>query len=567
MPKDSSIDVGKQTSRVTGSELGVTTTLDTPLDASPTKDIKAHANLLESYVASTGSPFTPWMGTNYIRQLPSPTDDLMRDFGTRLYDEDMCRDPQVYSTLSILVLAVLCEGLEIFPALPGDDPDYDQAAKIADFCDWNLKNLRHPILTVLYELTEGMLKMGHKTAEMEYDLRDNVTPNSGPQIILSDIACKAHNATAFVVDGYNHVLGMLYIAPGTQLPVLDAALNSLVISGKQVDGVYPDMLPRSKFVIPTHKPRDNDPRGTSHLKAIYTPWWKKQQIIPQHLAYVARFAQPSIWAKIAPDAKDIPVKDASGNITSYKSIVGATTDALSKLKSGAVASVINTDIAMLEARSEGQVIFSSLDHEDRQIAKGILMQTLTTEESQHMARAASSVHQDVFGIQVAFVRSIIVEAIEHEILKPLILYNFGEDAADRLIPIISLGETDRQDMPQMINSISNLALAGGVHPSQWPGLWRLLDFPPVDEGEWQLDQQILEAKRKNDLELAKNPPPVALPGGAGSAAATPPGGGLRNQTSGPKAGNPTLPPRGPQGQGNRSTPTQPPRNGPAARSA
>jgi len=520
MPENSEVQIGTQTATVAasdqGGELTVTSVIDTPQANQKVTTIRAHADLLESYVASLGSTYTPWMGLGYIRQLPTPTDDLQRDFGTRLYDEDMQRDPQVYSTLSILVTAVLAQGLSLFPPVSSDDPQYKQAAKIVDFCNWNLKNLRHPMASVLYELVDGMLKMGHKAAEMEYDMAENVTPGAGPQIVLSDIVCKDQHALAFIIDGFSHVLGLVYVRPGQALPQFGMFPNILPGSAEvsQVMDVLPDfVLPRAKFVIPTHKPRNNDPRGTSHLKGVYTAWWKKQQLIPQHMAYVARFAQPSIWANISKDAKDIPVKDAAGNITSYKSIVSAVTEALSQIKSGAVASVIDTEIAMLEAKSEGKVLFDSFELEDRQIAKGILMQTLTTEEAQHMARAASTVHQDVFGILIAFLRSIMTWCIQNEILKPLVLYNFGQEEADTLVPIVSLGDTERQDKPAMMNSLAALALAGGVHPSQWPGLWRTLDFPPVNEDEWETDQKILEAKRQSDLEAATapQPPPPTFP--------------------------------------------------------
>jgi phage gp29-like protein len=224
------------------------------------------------------------------------------------------------------------------------------------------------------------------------------------------------------------------------------------------------------------------------------------------MAYIARFAQPSVWAKLPPDAKDIPVYNSNNEITGYKSIVQATTSALTKIKGGAVASFIDTDVEMMEATSDGKVIFDSYDHEDRQIAKGILLQTLTTEEAKHMARAASSTHQDVFGILLQFLRDILEWSERNEILKPLVLYNFGEEASKRFVPIVSYGEVQVQDIPAYMGALAQLALAGGVHSSMWADIRDMLGLPSADA---EAEAKDLELSQKAK-ELAANPPEPAL---------------------------------------------------------
>ena len=279
----------------------------------------------------------------------------------------------------------------------------------------------------------------------------------------------------------------------------------------------PILIPREKFVIPTHKPRNGDPRGTSHLRATYPSWWKKQMIHPQHLAYVTRFAQPSIVADIDKEAKDIPIKDESGKITGYKSIVTATNDALVKVKGGATGAFVGTKVAMLEARSDGKVVFDSYSHEDRQIAKGMLLQTLTTEEAEHMARAASTVHQDIFGIFLAFLRTGLEWMVRHDILEKSVRYNFGEEAALNLLPKVTLGETEDYDLPRLMGGISQVALAGGIHSSQWPKIWQKLRLPPANMEEWAADQEALREQREMQAEAARKaltaPQPTNTPPG------------------------------------------------------
>ncbi len=131
----------------------------------------------------------------------------------------MPRDPQIYSVLSILVMAVLAEGVRVSPGASPDAPEFEQAVRISDFCQRCLDNLHRPLSDVLYELVEGMLKLGHKAAEQLYDYR-TFDPEVGPQLALIDLKTKPHEATAFVVDAFNNVLGLLYVRPGRPMPSL-----------------------------------------------------------------------------------------------------------------------------------------------------------------------------------------------------------------------------------------------------------------------------------------------------------------------------------------------------------
>jgi hypothetical protein len=483
-----------------GTDISEKNIVDAPAQStSKAVTVKADASLLKEYVAATDTTWSPWTANAYIRSLPNPIDDLMRDFGSRLYDIDMPRDPQVYSTLSILVMAILCQDMRLVPAVDKNTPKYDQAKKVFDFCMYCIDNLKHSFPEILYELTESTLKMGHKVGEMIYEQRN--VRDQGVRIVLTDIKTKANEATAFIVDPYMNVLGLTYVRPGRSMPALNAYTKPP--ETKNSDG-SPFMIPRAKFVIPVHKPRNGDPRGTSHIRAAYTPWWKKQSWNPQHLAYVTRFAQPSVIAKLPKEARDIPVVDTTtGLTTATKSIIGQTNVALAKIKGGAVGSFIDTDVMLLEASGVGDVIFESYRHEDHQIAKAILMQTLTTEESAHMARAASSVHQDVFGILIAFLRSMLEWTVQNDILKTLVRYNFGEEASQDLVPVVSFGDTQAQDIPKLMSSIAQLALANGIHWSMWPAIRPILGLPPANEEEEAKDLEATRAKQEADLEAAK----------------------------------------------------------------
>ena len=489
-----------------GSTIGEKNVVDTPEARTPTTTVVADADLLQEYVASSAG-YQPWTNDRYIRQLPNPGDELMRDFGSKLYDVDMMLDPQVYSTISILVMAILAQGTRLSPPIEDGHPDYEAALVALRLCDHVHRNLGHPLSEVQYELVEGMLKMGHKVGEMIYARHsvDNGVDPATIYMVMTDIKTKPHEATAFVTDPFNNVLGLLYKEPGKPLPSLGS------VDANTPENKRPRLIPRQKFVIPTHKPKNGDPRGTSHIRSVYPPWWKKQMWNPQHLAYVTRFAQPSMYANLSAEAKDIPVKDSFGNDTgARKSIVKATTESLAQMKGGAVATFIDTSVEMLQATSEGKVIFDSYAHEDRQIAKGILMQTLTTEEGQHMARAASAIHQDVFGLLIAYLRGIIESVWREDVLKPLIRYNFGEKAAENLVPKVSLGDTEVQDIPKLMAAYAQLEVAGAIHWSQRPAYRVQLNIPPADEAEEANDREAQKKMQQAALDNARTSARAAI---------------------------------------------------------
>lgn len=528
------------------------------------RTLKVSADLLDEYVG-VGDGFSAFtlgsiMGGAYLKQLPNPSDELMLSFGSRLYDEDMMHDPQINSVVSVLVMGLLCQGVTYQNPIKQGEDGYDQAEKILAFCNYCIENLRHPMPSIRYELAEGMIKMGHKVGEMIYDLHDPIAGDySGEQIVLTDIKPKAHSATAFVMDGYSNVIGLAYVKPNETLPLMGSTIMSDPSATASVDNTSPEqklrVIPRSKFVIPVHKPKNGDPRGTSHLQSVYTPWWKKQQLNPQHMAYVARFAQPSVWAKLPPEAKDIPVYNQDNQIISYKSIIASTTAALAKIKGGAVASFIDTDVNMLEATGDAKVLFESYEHEDRQIAKGILLQTLTTEESRHMARAASNTHQDVFGILLQFLRDTLEWTERNDILRPLVMYNYGEDAAKRFTPTVSYGEVQVQDIPSFMGALAQLSLAGGVHPSMWPAIRDMIGLPAADPVA-----EAKDLKMEQDMkQLQANPP---IPGQVPGDPQTKPG--QPNDPQSPKRGtNATAPAKG---AGNNAMPMMnPPASNPMRR--
>jgi len=444
-----------------------------PLEPAEPKTSLVAASAIREYLSGGQSLLI----ASYIRALPRYIDDLSRDFQIDIY-EQMLRDPQVRSCLDVLKLSALASGVRLTAAVPeAGASDYQAGQEILAFCQRNLDGLETPLVTVLFDMLD-CLAFGNRIAEEVYTI-----PSGGldaGRLCLKSLKPKPRAAYAFVCDAWNNTLGILGLVPGVATPVL---VNAIVSD----PGKIRNLLPRSKFLVLSNRPVDGDPRGTSILRPCYNAWWLKQQTWGEYLKYIAQFAGPSVWATTPENAQPIPELDADGNV-----VVDVNGDpvqiepeaallaALERFRSGSAGAFpFGTELQAINVGGEGAPFLQAIDLYDRQIAKAITGQTLSTEQGQYQARAAAQVHQDILSMATAFVKTLIEEALRRDILVPLVVMNFGEEAR-RLAPGVSLSETEQSDFAGDAAAIASLMTAGYLDPSQLAELDARLGLPARD---------------------------------------------------------------------------------------
>jgi hypothetical protein len=343
---------------------------------------------------------------------------------------------------------------------------------------------------------------------------------------LVRIKPKPRQHVAFVVDPFLNVVGIMGVQPGPfggQLSALGSAT---------VEADDPRVLPRAKFAVLTFRPADGDPRGTSVLRAAYEPWWRKRQITGEYLAYLAQFAGPSIWATTPEGSDAQPVTDPLGNPIADEPDPDPPDDlpqdaaptpeqqlytALEVFRNGSLLVVpAGTEIHTIEMQGDGEPFLAGLAQADQQVTKAILTQTLATEEGQHQARAAASVHQDVLDTLVRQAKAAVARMLSNDILKPWVRLNYGEPAAAELVPVPSLGRTEAREVAELMVAVAGLKRAGYLHPSQLPHLDEKLGLPVRD-------LTMLTPQPTPDLvqpEPADDQPPQARPGRVGGTPST-----------------------------------------------
>lgn len=471
------------------------------------------AVLQSEYVSGGGYQFL----AQYIRSLPHWIDDATRDFGDDLY-ERMLTDPQVSSAIRVLKESTLSSGIRLEPAiqkesaeqtyddfaltenLPARDlggrfkPKYanddekaqaekqdaedaklteeaELAEEITDFCEQNLLHLDRPFIETLYEMLDG-IALGNQVAEQVYEIRND--PDQPPRIWLRALKVKPRKATAFVLDPFMNIVGILGMIPGQAYPVLT---GSVVADPSQI----PNMLHRTKFAIFTWGSKNNDPRGSSLLRVVYNPWFLKMNAWAEYAKYLVKFASPSLVGYTAPGAQPVRPTDALGNVIPGGGLTNPETAMLNALLNFTNGTVVvfpaGSKVDPLIMSGDGAAYRNAIALFDQQITKGILCQTLATDEASHMALAASQTHQDVLDTVVLHIKNLMASMIYQDILYHLVRYNWGDDIARRLTPRAQLSQIQQHNWAKDASAIAALMSSQYLDHSQLPEMDARLGLP------------------------------------------------------------------------------------------
>jgi hypothetical protein len=425
----------------------------------------SRGELVREYVAGGGFP---WYGVS-ARTLTWEFDDVLTDFGDDIY-ERMLVDPQVAACVTVFKAQILTSGLDLAPAVTDkDDKDYELAARIVDEAERMLDDLVTPLDDVLWDML-NCLPMGNKVSEQVYEV-DRGFKEDRPMLILRQLKVKPRHATAFVVDSYMNIVGLLAQLPGTPAP-----WQGTLIFTPDERGQIPNLISRDKFTIFTHRMKDNDPRGTSLIRPAFDPWWRKRQIIPEYLKYLAQFAGPSIVGFTPEGAVPVEMTRADGTtytVTAQDVMLAA----LQQFRNGTAAAFPGgSAVKEIAMQGDGRAFLNALEQCDQQITKAVLTQELATEQSRNQARAAAQVHQDILGVLVNQEKKTSAKSVRQQILRPWVINNWGRKAA-HLVPATSFGQIERQDMAALWASVAQLSNSNYLVEDQLPETDALVGLP------------------------------------------------------------------------------------------
>jgi phage gp29-like protein len=293
---------------------------------------------------------------------------------------EMERDPMVQTALTIKRLAVLAAPWRVVPA------DSSSAARErADFVLAQFETMEGSVGSIL-ESTMDAFRTGWSVQEMV------MAPSEG-RIALEAVRSKDPSLFGLQMDRFGRLTGLRLQVPG------DAAVD----------------LPRAKFVVYANRSRFGRPKGLSDLDAAYPHFVAKRSLLGAWRVHLERFASPTVLAKYArglSSDEQTRIFEALRDIEKHTTVVFPN----------------EIDVSTLGGhREQVSGFLDALEFHNREIARSILGQTLTTDEGRRVGSLAlGKVHLQVLLLQVAAVRAELADRVMTEqVIRPLVELNFG----------------------------------------------------------------------------------------------------------------------------------------------
>ena len=435
------------------------------------------------------------------RTLSSEVDDITREVSPRVY-EQMLTDPEIAKTVNILKISVLGDGVTLVPAIPESEEGHEEALLVSAFCESAIKGLERPLRDTLEQMMEAIV-YGHKIAEIVYKT-DTIRGWKGEYMLPDKIKVKPRNVANFVVDNKMNVIGIVgkladqqgtsatpfpTATPGGTPEGLLPKEQRLKLVGSDADAAAPlkigqdaegratingrPILPIEKFMVLTIRGKDEDPRGQSMLRPAFNAWHLKTQVWPEYLRYLLMCAIPLLVGytpedekkEIKRDSTGAPITDAEGRFIEANP-VEALRDALLQARNATTLALKGgSKVQEIGAQGAGTPFTKAIEILDRQMEAGILLQTLAVSEGIHQNRSAAEAHMSILDMLVWWLKGVVADMLVADLLRPLVRFNFGDDALE-LVPMVSLGDTERRDFATDSIAISTLYKAGYLQPDQ-----------------------------------------------------------------------------------------------------
>ena len=377
-----------------------------------------------------------------FRIAPYNPDLLALGRGFDVY-ETMMSDAMVRAAINTKRFALLAKPWRVFPA----EGKSARAAEMRDFVEDALRGMAGPdgaardFRQVLFQMMSAFYR-GFSVAEMIWKLEER--GRWAGRYTLAAIKAKSPKQIGFEVDDYLNV---------------EAITSWTPVAGFTT-------VPREKCVLYIYNPHDELPYGDSDLRAVYKHWWSKDSLAKFWNLALQKYGMPMLFAQ------------SSANGAESQRLL----DLLGQVQQDASA-IFPRDVTpqLLQSNMNADTFVNAVDWHNQQIAQGILLQTLTSGEGRRSgSRALGMVHFNVLLFALENAKADIEAAVNTQIVKPLVEYNFGEVGA-ALTPRFSLGGIDEKDISQLATAY-NVLLTHGVVGNREQAVREAFGLPPLEEG-------------------------------------------------------------------------------------
>ena len=304
--------------------------------------------------------------------LPYPTYDQMQ------------RDSMIQTVMSVKKQGVLAAKYRVVPA-----SDAANDHQIADFVERNFDSMTGSPATILAQAMDAFAK--------GWSVQESFYQPDGDSIRLTEVRPKDPASFGLKLDAFGRITGL-------------HLLEHLKESETEAE------LPLAKFIVYTNRGGYGRPKGRSDLDAAYPHWLAKKGLLDAWSLHLSKFASPTVLGKYdsaLPDSEKTNLLAALDDLARRNAILYPNEVEIGTLGGGREASTGFMD---------------AIEFHNREIARAVLGQTLTTDEGRRVGSLAlGKVHLQVFLLQLQAVRKELADVVMTEqVIRPLVYLNFGE---------------------------------------------------------------------------------------------------------------------------------------------
>lgn len=444
--------------------------------------------------------------------MPQTVDDAEQKYGLGLYDR-MNNEPYLRAADHTLKMIATNDGMSILPNLgkpdgkPGSPSEEDYASSVwaADFMNWCLDSLPQnspgrSMKKVLWNLLDAGRK-GHKLAEVtRYVIEEG---EYAGLLGIKTITTKPRENYTIVLDDMNVFRGVMAKIPGVSLIVRTGMIGDA--SG------FPNVISPDKLIIFSLAENDGDPRGVSWYRAAYSPWYSKQMIRNEELKTAVQFGGGMLVIELPQSDARIPVKDPTTGkeVTLFDSVLKTGMS----LRNGGVGVFPNgTKVEVITPRANPDFFAEAISQCDREMVTAVILSARTLLEAKHGSRADTGTSQDLLDEVRTYIRAILCEVIQDQLVRPHIELNRGKEFAAKYCPVVQMVGANKPDFAANGAAVAALVTAKAISPSQRNYFAvEKLGAPPMTEEELEV---------LSDEWSAMTEGPIAPKGGAANLAAS-----------------------------------------------
>lgn len=357
---------------------------------------------------------------------------------SRIEVERARRDDEVSSSVEFLIDSIFADGGQVTASVHADDPEIEKATEIADFCEKAIEAASKDFLFTVRQQFRAAFYHGIKVGEIVLRYADDGKFEN--KLILDRVNLKPLDATAFVTDQFENVLGLV--------AAQDARKKSPTNPKDLGEG---EVIPREKFQILSFEHDDNSPLGITQIKAAYESFCDKRITRQQYKQWREKNAATQKFLTTEPEAKPRVAADESGQpilvdgkplvINPQQELLQAAADMENH---SILVAAHGATCTQMEVFGSGEQFERSFKLNNNGIRKSILGDALATGAADKDARAARQASMNVVDLRVKSFRTIICLCVKRDLLTLLTHTNY-EEKFWHLVPDYSLGDTERRD--------------------------------------------------------------------------------------------------------------------------